>query len=144
MIPLLRTFPEVPSGARIIDYRALPKLLDRFSGKKVLLITRRPPNHLNDVNGEVIWISKVEHPQAVHPSRMHAIEQITWESLNNGTDGVILDALEYLMVEHGIEKTLKFVGKLRDMAMYKNKEFYVTISDGLDEKVLALLRRIVE
>lgn len=143
-MPQFRASSEASNETPVIDYKALPKLLNRFSGKNVLLITRRHPDHIKDVNGEIIWISKTNHPKAVHPSRLHAIEQITWESLNNGVDGVILDALEYLMVEHGIEKTLKFVGKLRDMTMYKNRNFYVTISDGLDEKVLALLRRIVE
>ncbi|WP_457751588.1 DUF835 domain-containing protein [Thermococcus sp.] len=144
MIPLIRTFSVATPGSRIIDYRSLPQLLDRFSNKEVLLITRRPPNYITDVNGRVIWISKVNHPKAIHPSRIHVIEQITWDSLNNGVDSVIFDALEYMMIEHGIDKTLKFVGKLRDMTMYQNKEFYVTVSDGIDEKVLALLRRIVE
>ncbi len=144
MMPRLRTFSKASTEKRVVDYRALPKLLRRFSGREVLLITRRHPDYIKDVKGEVIWISKADHPKAVPPSRMHAIEQITWESLNNGVEGVIFDALEYLMVEHGVETTLKFVGKLRDMAMYKDKEFYVTISEGLDEKALALLKRIVE
>jgi|GEM_PF-1572703 len=142
--PLLRTSPAAPSESRIIDYRSLPKLLNKLSDREVLLITRRTPDNVGEINGRVIWVSKVEHPNAIHPSRIHAIEQITWDSLDNGVDTIIFDALEYMMIEHGIEKTLKFVGKLRDMAVYKNKEFYVTVSDGIDDKVLALLKRIVE
>ncbi len=140
-----RSLLGTSAGGKLIDYKELPNLLQRLSSKNLLLITRRPPEALNNPNGKVIWISKVDHPNAIHPSRMHALEQTVWESLKGGeTDGVILDALEYLMVEHGTEPVLKLVGKLRDMAVYNDKEFYVTVSNGLDDRFLALLKRIVE
>ena len=140
-----RSLSGTSAGGKLIDYKDRPNLLQRLSSKNLLLITRRPPEALNNPNGKVIWISRVDHPNAIHPSRMHALEQTVWESLKGGeTDGIILDALEYLMVEHGTEPVLKLVGKLRDMAVYNDKEFYVTVSNGLDDRFLALLKRIVE
>ncbi|WP_367884487.1 DUF835 domain-containing protein [Thermococcus sp. JCM 11816] len=92
-----------------------------------------------------IWVSKAEHPKAVKPTDLHILESIIWRELQNGTKSVILDALEYLMIENGVERALRFVGKLRDMAILTGATFYVTVSEGgIDEKTRAMLRRIVE
>ncbi len=57
---------------------------------------------------------------------------------------IVLDAFEYLMMEQGLEATLRFTGKLRDIALLNNSGFIVSISEGLDDKTVALLKRIVE
>lgn len=91
-----------------------------------------------------MWVTKVPHPEAVPPTKLHVIEQIIWNQLNKTASDVILDAFEYLMIENGVEPTLRFVGKMRDMTLMRDSEFYVTVSNGLDERVLNILRRIVE
>ncbi len=99
----------------------------------------RPPNVRK------VWVTKVPHPEAVPPTKLHVIEQIIWNQLNKTASDVILDAFEYLMIENGgVEPTLRFVGKMRDMTLMRDSEFYVTVSNGLDERVLNILRRIVE
>lgn len=127
----------------VVDYRELDRLLAQGSYKK-LLIMRQPI--INSAPSDVvpIWVSKAEHPKAVKPTDLHILESIVWRELQNGTKSVILDALEYLMIENGIERALRFVGKLRDMAILTGATFYVTVSDGIDEKTRAMLRRIVE
>ncbi|NJE85716.1 DUF835 domain-containing protein [Thermococcus sp. CX2] len=134
----------IQTGPRIINYRYLNEVLKRDPDRIKILITRKPPFDIMGNNIYQIWLTKVPHSNAVHPSRLHVIEQMVWEHLQNGKVDVILDAVEYLMIEHGVEPTLRFVSKLRDMALLMDSNFYVTVSDGLDNKVLILLKRIVE
>ncbi|WP_460127407.1 DUF835 domain-containing protein [Thermococcus prieurii] len=109
-----------------------------------VLITRKMPGEVSDSNVIHIWVTRVRHPQAVEPTNLYVIEQRVWDSLSKGARNVILDAFEYLLLENGLERTLRFVGKLRDMTLLSNSNFYVTVSDGIDERVLAMLKRIVE
>ncbi|NJE60206.1 DUF835 domain-containing protein [Thermococcus sp. 21S7] len=127
-----------------MDYRRLDDILAKNPGREKILITRRPPFEVSAPNVYPVWITKVSHPNAVHPSRLHIIEQIVWDKLQNEKSDVVLDAVEYLMIENGVEPTLRFVSKIRDMAVMKNSDFYVTVSDGLDDRILNVLRRIVE
>ncbi|WP_258083972.1 DUF835 domain-containing protein [Thermococcus thermotolerans] len=131
-------------GSRVIDYRRLDDVLAKNPQRGKILITRRPPFEVKAPNVYQVWITKVSHPKAVHPSRLHVIEQIVWDRLGNKKSDVVLDAVEYLMIENGVEPTLRFVSKIRDMAVMRNSDFYVTVSDGIDTKVLNILRRIVE
>ncbi|GAB6101460.1 DUF835 domain-containing protein [Thermococcus atlanticus] len=129
---------------QVIDYRDVEKILNRNTTRHKILITRKHPRLIKPQNVYPIWISKLEHPQAVHPSQLYRIEHLTWEHAQRQPSDIILDALEYLMIEHGVVSTLRFVGKLRDMAVLTNSNFYVSVSDGIDEKTKALIRRIVE
>ena len=128
---------------RVLDYRVLPQMLMELPGSKVL-ITRKMPGHFRDSGVVHIWVTRISHPNAVDPTNLHVVEQRVWDSISMGAKSVILDAFEYLLLENGLERTLRFVGKLRDMALLSNSDFYVTVSDGLDERVLAMLKRIVE
>ena len=140
---LLRSRPKL-KGSRVVDYRHLERLLQESNHRKKLVITRRAPSELNGHNVDYIWVTKVPHPNAVPPSRLHVIEQIVWEQLQKENTDVILDAIEYLIIENGVEPTLRFVGKLRDMVLMNDRDFYVTVSDGLDGRIINMLRRIVE
>ncbi len=132
-------------NSTIVDYRNLYSLLYKRPERRKILITRRPPTEVTGRNVYPIWVTRIEHPGGIDPSRLHALEQMVWDQMEmNGEIDVILDALEYLMVEHGVEQTLRFVSRLRDMAMVMNSSLYVTVSGGIDEKTLALLRRLVE
>lgn len=108
----------------------------------VVWITRKPPTE--ESRGKVhIWISKVEHPKAIHPSRTYVIEETLRRNLNPNSV-VVFDAFEYLKVEQGTEAALKFVGKLRDITILNSSKFVVSVSDALDRREKVLLKRIVE
>jgi len=131
-------------GRRIVSYHRLNEILSKNSEREKILITRRAPFELKGKNVYQIWLTKVPHPNAVSPSQLHVIEQIVWDRLNEKRSDVVLDAIEYLMIENGVEPTLRFVSRLRDMTIMKKSDFYVTVSDGIDNRVLNILRRIVE
>ena len=128
---------------RVINYRTLPAILETISDKKIL-ITRKMPGEIPTQNIVHIWVTRVRHPNAIEPANLHVIEQKVWNALLDNSGTVILDAFEYLLLENGPERTLRFVGKLRDIAILSNSDFYVTVSDGIDERILAMLKRIVE
>lgn len=110
--------------------------------RNVVWITRKPPN--GDSGEKIhIWISKVEHPAAVHPSRLYVIEESLRKNLQPNSV-IVFDAFEYIKVEQGTEAALRFVGKLRDIALLKSSRFVVSASDALDRRERALLQRIVE
>ncbi|NJE04944.1 DUF835 domain-containing protein [Thermococcus sp. M36] len=133
-----------PSESRVIDYRRLGELLQANGDRKKLLITRKPPCEIRAENIQQIWLTKISHPQGVPPSRLHAIEQRVWEQLREGEADVILDAVEYLILENGVESTLRFVSKIRDMAVINGCEFYVTVGEGLEPIVVNILKKIVD
>lgn len=136
-----RTQSKIP---RVLNYTHLPRLISLTPDRKIL-ITRKIPGEFSNSNVVHIWVTKLRHPQAVEPTNLHIIEQRVWDLLSTGgAKSVILDAFEYLLLENGLEKTLRFVGKLRDIALLSNADFYVTVGDGVDERVLAMLKRIVE
>jgi hypothetical protein len=56
---------------------------------------------------------------------------------------LVFDGIEYLIVENGLVGTLKFLGKIRDMAALHSSEMYITVSDALDPKELAMIRRVL-
>ncbi|ADT84032.1 DUF835 domain-containing protein [Thermococcus barophilus] len=128
---------------QVVHYSKMRNLLKKFSHKKKILITRTPPT-VNDNATFYIWISKIDHPNAVSPTDLYVIEQKVWEIIKKESPIIVLDAFEYLMMEQGLEATLRFTGKLRDIALLNNSGFIVSISEGLDDKTVALLKRIVE
>jgi len=133
---------EKNSLFQVVHYSRVPEILKRFPNRKKVLISRNPPNKQDD--SFWIWVSKVDHPNAVSPSELYVIEQKVWEIIEKESPIIVLDAFEYLMIEQGLEASLKFTGKLRDMALLNNSGFIVSISEGLDKRVIALLKRIVE
>jgi len=140
---LLRVKRPLPEGSRVIPPGKVKDIIGEHS-KKLILITRSSPHPPNGGNIVQIWLSRVEHPNAVDPRKLHVIEQRVWEALRDENANVVLDGIEYLIIENGLENTLRFVGKLRDMAILTNSNFYVVASKALDERTLSLLRRIVE
>jgi len=138
---MLRRHSPVEVSSRLISPEILPKVLGEKK-RKVILITRDPKISSNGVS--LLWLSTIEHPKAVDPRKLHVIEQKVWEELRNENADVIIDGIEYLILENGLEPTLRFVGKLRDMAILTNSNIYIVVSEALEGRVRSLLKRIVE
>ncbi|WP_456321549.1 DUF835 domain-containing protein [Palaeococcus sp. (in: euryarchaeotes)] len=131
-----------PRFCEIIDHRDVERIYSRMEDKAII-ITRKPPRREKET---YFWISKVEHPKAIHPSQLYIIEENVRKHLQKSRNNevVIFDAFEYIKIEQGSESAYKFVGKLRDLTILSGSKFIVSISDALDEKEKALLKRIIE
>jgi len=143
VVPMLLRSRQNGVKRYVVDYRELPNLLRTEKGKK-LVISRRAPEELEKYGVDYIWVARISHPKAIPPTKLHVIEQTVWDRLQTEKSDIVLDATEYLIIENGVEPTLRFIGKLRDMAVLHGRKFYVTVSDGLEGRVLSILRRIVE
>ena len=143
MLMLLRGRRPLSEGSKVIPPGKVKSVLKNGARKRIL-ITRSASIPVNGKDVFYVWLTKIEHPNAVDPRKLHVIEQRVWEALKDENVDVILDGIEYLILENGLENTLRFVGKLRDMAILTNSNFYVVASDALDERTLSLLKRIVE
>ncbi|CAB49007.1 DUF835 domain-containing protein [Pyrococcus abyssi] len=130
-------------------YAAFKALLNaRFPG---IAITRDPPEvfrgKLNLHLTPVIWISKVKHEEAVSPTRLEFLTQRIADFLRSAEiDKVILiDCLDYLILENGENAVIKFVTRLKDLAMLHRGIILVTIDESvLSEKVVSFLKRELE
>ena len=131
--------PEAQS--RLINPGTISRLL-KNNGRKVILITRNPKSQSRGVS--VLWLSSIDHPKAIDPRKLHVIEQKVWEELRRGNADVVVDGLEYLILENGQEPVLRFIGKLRDMAVLTNSNFYIVVSDALEDRLRKLLKKIIE
>ncbi len=134
---------SVFQGSGLLDEEDFLRVLRSDPTKQKVVITRR---HQIDAPGNVklIYLSKVPHPGHADPSKLYVLEQTLWQLLQNSKSDVIFDAFEYLAIENGVETALKFTSKLRDMTVLRGSNFYVTVSDALDERTIHLLRRILD
>ncbi|BAA29145.1 DUF835 domain-containing protein [Pyrococcus horikoshii] len=103
-----------------------------------IAIARDPPEIFREKLGlhltPVIWISKIKHEDAVSPTRLEFLIQRLADFLKSvDIDKVILiDCLDYLILENGEKAVSKFITKLKDLSILHRGITLVT----LDEEVL--------
>ncbi|WP_461866279.1 DUF835 domain-containing protein [Thermococcus sp.] len=116
-----------------------------------LLISRNPPNIARDNIGvdkvPILWITKVENTNAVHPTNLayllHTL--ITFFEDQNIPKVVLLEGIEYLILENGFPAIFKFLATLKDYALLNNSVVLVPIeSRAHNEKELNMLLREFE
>ncbi|HII60500.1 DUF835 domain-containing protein [Pyrococcus horikoshii] len=105
--------------------------------KVALVFSRRPPEK-ND--GKWFWITKLEGKNNIGPTDLHKILDLAVKHIKKGGI-VIIDCLEYLILENGFERVLKFLAQLRDYAiMYNSTVIILGSLDKLSERERAMLR----
>ncbi len=116
-----------------------------------LVISRNPPEMARSTIGitdvPVIWITKVEGKNTVHPTNLpyllHTI--VTFLQKENIPKVVLLDGLEYLILENGFPAIFKFLTTLKDYALLTDSVILVPIeSRAHNEQELNLLLREFE
>ncbi|WP_293255483.1 DUF835 domain-containing protein [Palaeococcus sp. (in: euryarchaeotes)] len=83
----------------------------------------------------VIWISKVEHEKAVYPTSylLETLRDFLESAELNKV--ILIDGIEYLILENGTEAVFKFLASLKDLAIINRGIILVAIDrDTLDEK----------
>lgn len=111
-----------------------------------MAITRTPPQTFRETLGlkrvPVLWLSKVENDEAVHPTRLPYIQHLVENFLKESDldKVVLLDGIEYLMLENDRTAVLKFITNLRDMVQLHRGLLLVPYDRGsLDPKDVAFL-----
>ena len=117
------------------------------SNRPVLLIGRDPPQLIvrklgvNDSRLRLLWLSTVEHPNAVSPRDLYKLEFYVTKDVSTRKSDVILDGIEYLILESGLVPTLKFLAKVNDITFLNGSRLHLVLGDALNDREVALLRR---
>ena len=116
-------------------------------GHKGLLITRQHPDHVDRKFGpadlKVLWLSTTLGKTYVDPHNLGSLTNMITRFIENGEKTVImLDGIEYLLVNNDFTRLLKFIEYLNELVMDKKSTLLISIDPrALDEKELALLER---
>ncbi|WP_457754228.1 DUF835 domain-containing protein [Thermococcus sp.] len=111
-----------------------------------IAVARNPPEVFRRRLGlkliPVLWISKVEHEDAIHPTRLAYLLEHLKNFLESADidKAVLIDGIEYLILENGEKAILKFITKLKDIAVLNRGIIIISIDKGaVDEKTYGLL-----
>ena len=115
-------------------------ILPLLRGRRILAITRHPQVY-KEHGVPYIWISNVPAENAVRPTELAPILHKVLSSVDENTF-VIVDGLEYLILNNGFEPVMKFLLALKDNLLTKNAGIVVTIDPKtIDKKQLNILKR---
>jgi len=128
---------------RALEY--LTQLMNE--GYAGLYVTRRHPDHIERKRGrdgmKVIWLSTTLGRDYVDPHNLGSLTNIITNFIEKGDRAaILLDGLEYLMINNDFSRVLKFIEFVNEIVMQKRALFLVSIdSRAFDSKELALLER---
>ncbi len=120
------------------------------NGYKGLLITRQHPDHVERRSGpgelKVLWLSTTLGKSYVDPHNLGSLTNIMSRFVESGVKTVImLDGMEYLLVNNDFARLLKFVEYINELVMQNKALLIITIDQrALDEREMALLERNAE
>ncbi len=104
-------------------------------GRKSLIISRKREGYWRSLgcDAPVIWLSKVEGDNIIHPRRLEYLNHVIVQFMHEkGEKFVFLDGVEYLIIENGFNSVFKFLTYLKDYSLMSNTMIIVEV----DEKTL--------
>lgn len=119
-------------------------------GYKGLLITRQHPDHVEKKHGpaelKILWLSTTLGKSYVDPHNLGSLTNIISRFVDDGPRTVImLDGLEYLLVNNDFSRLLKFIEYINEIVMQKKSLLLISIDQrALDDREMALLERNAE
>ncbi len=135
------------SGLLVDSYIALNlsarSILNLLAGKKVIAVTRYPEKWKR-FGIPTIWLTNVEHPEGVSPTRLAPLLHYIIKSADENTF-VILDSLDYLILHNGKEASLKFLLSLKDYLIDRGAGLILMVDPAtIDKPLLQVLLREFE
>ena len=132
-----------------LSYRLFLGLLEeKLPG---LVITRQYPERVRRERGvsdaKVVWLSHTPGEDYHNPTAIGTLAKTVSRFIedNGGEAVVLLDGLEYLIVNNGFLQTLMFVEHVNEFVMQRKALVIVPVSpEAFEEKELALLERNLE
>ncbi|UCE81338.1 MAG: DUF835 domain-containing protein [Methanobacteriota archaeon] len=115
-----------------------------------LCVTRQFPDRLKDAfslgDARVIWLSHTPGSDHHNPTSIGTLATIISSFIERYERcTVIIDGLEYLVINNGFQQVLRFLEHVNEQVMQSKSTVLVPISpDAFSEKELALMERNVE
>ncbi len=129
------------------------RLFELLLGQRTpgLCITRQYPERVRRERGlpdvRIIWLSHTPGEDFHNPTAIGTLAKVIQKFIedNNGEGAVLLDGLEYLIINNGFLQTLMFVEHVNEFVMQHRAIIILPVSpETLEEKELALLERNVK
>src|SRR3990170_5655456 len=129
------------------------RLFDILLGQRLpgLCITRQYPERVRRERGladvRVIWLSHTPGEDYHNPTAIGTLAKVIQKFIEDhaGEGVVLLEGLEYLIINNGFLQPLMFVEHVNEFVMQRRATLLLPVSpDTLEEKELALLERNVE
>lgn len=132
-----------------VSYRLFEVLLEqKLPG---LIITRQYPERVRRERdlpeARIIWLSHTPGEDFHNPTAIGTLAKVVQKFIedNNGEGVILLDGLEFLIINNGFLQTLMFVEHVNEFIMQHRAIFLLPVSpETLEEKELALLERNVK
>lgn len=118
--------------------------------KEGIVVSRVFPDRLRQRHGinecTFLWLSYEEVGNSIDPSDLEKLEFLIHEFVSAHEGAVVLlDGLEYLILQNSFEKTLKFLQSLNDQIILNGATLIIPLDPkSLDKKELSLIERELE
>ncbi len=132
-----------------VSYRLFEILMEqKIPG---LVVTRQYPERVRRERGladvRVIWLSHTPGEDFHNPTAIGTLAKVLQKFIedNSGEGVILLDGLEFLIINNGFLQTLMFVEHVNEFVMQHKAILLLPVSpDTLEEKELALLERNIK
>ncbi|WP_297461597.1 DUF835 domain-containing protein [Thermococcus sp.] len=134
--PVVSVFPTFEDFLEHIgDLRRIPNLL---------LVTRRDVGSLKSVlhpNALVFWVTRVKEGDisdspriyAISPTKIDILTHLIAGAVDRNYNFVVIDGVEYLILENGFERTLKFLLNIKDRVLLRGGRMVLIVDpDALE------------
>ncbi len=116
-------------------------------GFRPLYVTRQHPNHVLRVHQgkaiRVVWLSTTLGRDYVDPHNLNSLTNLITNFVSDGPRGaVLLDGLEYLMINNDFSRILSFLEYVNEQVAVKRAVLLLSVDDrAFEPKELALIER---
>ncbi len=154
LIPVVQPLPgevveNLSPGLYLTEHsrRLCEECKSLLQGRKATIITRQKPENLKPHLGfeiPIIWLAKVNGQGVIHPRNLERLAHglISFMRSEKGSKSIIIDGLEYLIIENGFESVFKFLTSLKDHALFTDTVIVIPVKPkALEERHYMLLLR---
>ncbi len=132
-----------------VSYRLFEVLMEqKLPG---LVVTRQYPERVRRERGltdvRILWLSHTPGEDFHNPTAIGTLAKVLQKFVedNNGEGVILLDGLEFLIINNGFLQTLMFVEHVNEFIMQHRAILLLPVSpETLEEKELALLERNIK
>jgi two-component system cell cycle response regulator len=124
--------------------------LIEITGNKGMVIARTFPKKLQANEGlediPIWWLSREESPESIDPLSLAKLAHVIRDFIQKEEQAVVLlDGLEYLIMQNNFETTLRFIQGLNDLIILNKATLIVPVDpSSLSVKQLSLLEKEME
>jgi hypothetical protein len=121
----------------------------KSKNKEVLVVTRLHPDRLNEdfhiPSSSVFWLSSSAGPRNINPQNIGILTDTLIRAYEKGEAAVILEGVEYLMLQNDFSKVLRLMSYLYESVAVNHGMLIITLDpEAFNTKEFALLTKDAE